>query len=153
MTAPRDESTRQALQSLMNEHRLFAETPLYREAMRDALTPTGTPGIYKLQANPSPSEAVVDVYGNGYVVQAEQVGPGLAFAESDVPNWQETVEMRTLRATRTSKAKMADRVEVEIQLGDILRQGGLVYPVESVTVEKAWYCTLPAGSIEVREVE
>jgi hypothetical protein len=137
----------------MNEHRLFAETPLYREAMRDALTPTGTPGVYKLQANPSPSETVVDVYGQGYVVQAEQVGPGLAFAESDVPNWQETVEMRALRATRTSKAKMADRVEVEIQLGDILKQGGLVYPVESVTVEKAWYCTLPAGSIEVREVE
>ena len=153
MTAPRDESTRQALQSLMNEHRLFAETSLYREAMRDALIPTGKPGVYTLKANPSPSETVVDVYGQGYVVQAEQVGPGLAFAESDVPNWQETVEMRALRATRTSKAKMADRVEVEIQLGDILKQGGLVYPVESVTVEKAWYCTLPAGSIEVREVE
>ena len=153
MTAPRDESTQQALKSLMNEHHLFAETSLYREAMRDALTPTGSPGVYRLQANSKPSETVVDVYGQGYVVQAEQVGPGLAFAESDVPNWQETVEMRALRATRTSKAKMADRVEVEIQLGDILKQGGLVYPVESVTVEKAWYCTLPAGSIEVREVE
>lgn len=153
MTAPRDESTQQALKSLMNEHHLFAETSLYREAMRDALTPTGSPGVYRLQANSKPSETVVDVYGQGYVVQAEQVGPGLAFAESDVPNWQETVEMRALRATRTSKAKMADRVEVEIQLGDILKQGGLVYPVESVTVEKAWYCTLPSGSIEVREVE
>ena len=153
MTAPRDESAQQALQNLMNEHRLFAETPLYREAMRDALTPTGTPGVFRLQANPKPSETVVDVYGQGYVVQAEQVGPGLAFAESDVPNWQETVEMRTLRATRTSRAKTADRIEVEIRLGDILTQGGLVYPVESVTVEKAWYCTLPSGSIEVREVE
>ena len=150
---PRDESTEKTLQKLMNENRLFAETPLYREAMRDSLTPTGKPGVFSLQANPKPSEAVVDVYGQGYVVQAEQVGPGLAFAESDTPNWQETMEFRTMRATRTSKAKMADHVEVEIRLGEILNQGGLVYPVESVTVEKAWYCTLPAGSIEVREVE
>jgi hypothetical protein len=49
-------------------------------------------------------------------------------------------------------ASPANHVEVEIRLGDILEQGGLVYPVESVTVERAWYCTLPAGSIEVREV-
>ena len=53
------------------------------------------------------------------------------------------MEMRAMRATRTSKARAADRVEVEIRLGDILQQGGLIYPVESVTVEKAWYCTLP----------
>jgi hypothetical protein len=149
----RDETTRKALEKLMNEHHLFAETPLYREAMRDSLTPTGTPGVFRLQANPNPGETVVDIYGQGYVVQAEQVGPGLAFAESDTPNWQETMEMRALRATRSSKAKVADHVEVEIRLSDILSQGGLVYPVESVTVEKAWYCTLPAGSIEVREVE
>ena len=48
---------------------------------------------------------------------------------------------------------MADHVEVEIRLSDILQQGGLVYPVESVTVERAWYCTLPEGSIEVRAVD
>ena len=152
MPAQRDESTQKTLDKLLEEHRLFAETPLYREAMRDALKPTGTPGVFRLQANASPSESVVDVYGQGYVVQAEQVGPGLAFAESDQPNWQETIEMRVMKATRTSKVKAADHVEVEIRLADILEQGGLVYPVESVTVERAWYCTLPAGSIEVREV-
>ena len=153
MTAQRDETTQKALQKLLDEHRLFAETPLYREAMRDALIPTPTPGVFQLNANPSPAESVVDVYGQGYVVQAEQVGPGLAFAESDQPNWQETMEMRVLKATRTSKVKMADHVEVEIRLSDILKQGGLVYPVESVTDERAWYCTLPEGSIEVRAVD
>lgn len=152
MPAQRDESTQQALEKLLAENRLFAETPLYREAMRDSLTPTGTPGVFLLQANATPSESIVDVYGQGYVVQAEQVGPGLAFAESDQPNWQETMEMRVLKATRTSRVQAADHVEVEIRLADILKQGGLVYPVESVTVERAWYCTLPAGSIEVREV-
>ena len=149
----RDETTQKTLDKLMLEHRLFAETPLYREAMRDTLTPTETPGVYRLKANSSPSESVIDVYGNGYVVQADQVGPGLAFAESDQPNWQETMEMRAMKMTKTSRATAsANHVEVEIQLGDILKQGGLVYPVESVTVERAWYCTLPAGSIEVREV-
>ena len=153
MTATRDESTQKKLDNLLAEHRLFAETPLYREAMRDSLAPTGTPGVYRLKANANPSESVVDVYGQGYVVQAEEVGPGLAFAESDQPNWQETMEMRALKATSTSRARMsADHVEVELRLGDILAQGGLVYPVESVTVERAWYCTLPSGSIEVREV-
>lgn len=149
----RDESTQQTLERLLEEHRLFAETPLYREAMRDSLTPTGTSGVFRLAANATPSETVIDVYGQGYVVQAEQVGPGLAFAESDRPNWQETMEMRVLKSTRTSKTRMADHVEVEIRLADILRQGGLVYPVESVTVERAWYCTLPEGSVEVKTVE
>ena len=153
MAAQHDEATKKALEKLLVEHRLSLETPLYREAMRDTLTPAGTPGVFRLQANPSPSESVIDVYGNGYVVQAEQVGPGLAFAESDQPNWQETMEMRALKMTKTSRAAAsANHVEVEIKLGDILQQGGLVYPVESVTVERAWYCTLPAGSIEVREV-
>ena len=36
---------------------------------------------------------------------------------------------------------------VAVRLGDVLAQGGLIYPVESVITEKVWYCTLPAGSI------
>jgi hypothetical protein len=151
MSGQRDDATQKALDKLLAEHRLFAETPLYREAMRDALAPTEKPGVFRLRANPSPSESVVDVYGQGYIVQAESLGPGLAFAESDEPNWQETMEMRALKSTRTSKALPADHVEVEIRLGEILQQGGLIYPVESVTVERAWYCTLPTGSVEVRE--
>jgi hypothetical protein len=42
-------------------------------------------------------------------------------------------------------------MEVEIRLGDLLAQGGRMYPVESVTVERAWYFTLPSGSVEVSE--
>jgi hypothetical protein len=153
MPAQHDEATKKTLEKLLVEQRLSIETPLYREAMRDAVTPTERPGVFRLQANSAPTESVVDVYGNGYVVQAEQVGPGLAFAESDAPNWQETIEMRAMKMTKMSRAASpANHVEVEIRLGDILEQGGLVYPVESVTVERAWYCTLPAGSIEVREV-
>src|SRR5262245_21100932 len=85
------------LTRLMAEHGLTPETRLYREAERKALPYGGSSGAYRLAANPSPSESVVDVYGPGYTIQAEQAGPGLAFAESASPNWQETMELRTLR--------------------------------------------------------
>ena len=146
----RDGATQAALHKLLEEYGLAADTRLYREATPDALLPTDTPGVFRLKANATPGESVIDVYGQGYVVQADQVGPGLAFAESASPNWQETVEMRALRGPSGGLA--LPPIEVEVQLQDILRQGGLIYPVESVTVERAWYCTLPADGIEVRPV-
>ena len=119
-----------------------------------AQQPTRAPATRVARAVPpaptSPITLDSAVFGG---LRWREVGPGLAFAESDQPNWQETMEMRVLKATRTSKARTADHVEVEIRLADILRQGGLVYPVESVTVERAWYCTLPEGSIEVKQVD
>ena len=151
MTIQRDAATQAALSKLLEEHNLAGDARLYREAMRESLVPTGQPGVFSLAANPNPSESVIDVYGPGYVVQAEQVGAGLAFAESASPNWQETMELRTLRASPDKLRSSKDRVEVEVRLDDILSQGGLLYPVESVTVERAWYCTLPDGKVEVRE--
>jgi hypothetical protein len=145
-------NTNAALQHLLNEYGLAADTLLFREAVRESLTPTDTPGVHRLPANTKPSEAVIDVYGQGYVVQAEQVGPGLAFAESASPNWQETMEMRALKSRGATGESSVDKVEVAVKLEAILDQGGLIYPVESVTVERAWYCTLPAGSVEVHEV-
>ncbi len=147
----RSDAAQAILTRLMNESGLTGETRLYRETELRALTPTGVPGEYHLRANPSPRESVVDVYGPGYVVQADQVGPGLAFAESASPHWQETMELRALRAKDTAERSI-EHVEVEVRLEDILSQGGLMYPVESVTVERAWYFTLPSGSIQVREL-
>jgi hypothetical protein len=152
MSTQRDAATQAVLTRLLEEHNLAGDARVYREAMRESLAATSTPGVYSLAANPSPSESVIDVYGPGYTVQAERVGPGLAFAESASPNWQETMELRTLRAGQDKIRASTDRVEVEVRVEDILRQGGLVYPVESVTVERAWYFTLPRGSVEVREV-
>ena len=154
MSTPSDEAAQSILSKLLEEHGLTGESRLFREAERKSLASTGTPGGYRLAANASPSESVIDVYdGPGYVVQAEQVGPGLAFAESASPNWQETMEMRTLRAGDTKpQSDGEDRVKVEVRIEDILRQGGRMYPVESVEVERAWYFTLPDGSIEVRAV-
>jgi hypothetical protein len=148
MTDDKAAANRPAVEKLLKDHGLTRHSVLYREAMRQTLIPTDKPGVFRLPANSTPNESVVDVYGQGYLVQAENVGPGLAFAQSARPNWQETVEMRVLRDNRD---RTADVIEVEVRLDDVLRQGGLVYPVQSVTVERAWYCTLPEQSVEVRE--
>ena len=150
MPTQRNEAAQVVLSRLLEEHSLPAETRLFREAERTSLIPGDSPGSYRLAANASPRESVIDVYGPGYVVQAEQVGPGLAFAESARPDWQETADLRAVRASKDKLAPAAgDRVEVVVRLDDLLRQGGLMYPVASVTVERAWYFTLPEGSIEV----
>ena len=79
MTIPPDEAKQSILSKLVEEHGLTGESRLFREAERSALSSTNTPGSYRLAANASPSESVIDIYGPGYLVQAEQVGAGLAF--------------------------------------------------------------------------
>jgi len=153
MTVPADPATRAALDRLLADNALTPATRLYREVLMETLTPTDAPGLFRVAANAAPSESVIDVYGQGHMVQAEQVGPGLAFAQSTRPDWQETMELRVLQAGAATREHLAaGRIEVEVRLADVLEQGGLIYPVESVTVERAWYCTLPAGSVLVREV-
>jgi len=151
MTAPRDPAVQAKLDQLLQDNGFDADSRLFREALRESLGVTKSAGVYRLPANAKPIESVVDIYGQGHLVQAEQVGKGLAFAESALPAWQETMELRAIRSAGGAP-KGLDTVEVAVRLGDVLAQGGLLYPVESVTVERAWYCTLPAGWIEVREV-
>src|SRR5688572_12746565 len=146
-------SANPVLARLMAENGLTNDTRLYRETLRKSLERTGTPGIFALAANDKPTESVSDVYGQGYTVQAEHVGPGLAFAETPRPDWQDTMEMRVLQSgERTRELLSLERIEVEVRLGDILTQGGLIYPVESVAIERDWYCTMPSGKVTVRVV-
>ena len=146
-------SANPVLERLMAENGLTSDTRLYRETLRKTLERTGTPGIFSLAANEKPTESVSDIYAQGYTVQAEHVGAGLAFAETPRPDWQETMEMRVLRSgEQTREVLSLELVEVEVRLGDILAQGGLIYPVESVAIEKAWYCTLPSGTVHVKLV-
>jgi hypothetical protein len=151
MPTQRDATTQAVLLRLLEEYHLTGDTRLYRETERASLAATATPGVYRLAASAHPRETLVDVYGPGYLVQAEEVGAGLAFAESASPGWQETKELRALQAGLNRAATEADHVEVEVRLGDLLERGGVMYPVQSVAVQRAWYFTLPSGSVEVRE--
>jgi len=146
-------SANPVLERLLAENGLNAETQLYREVLSKNLRLTGVGGVLELSANEAPRESVVDVYGAGNTVPAGQVGAGLAFAWTPRGGWQETMELRVEQASERTREQLSlERMEVVVRLGDILDQGGLVYPVESVAIEKAWYCTIPTGVVTVRPV-
>ena len=135
MPARPDPKTHQALEALLRSNGLSAGTRFYRCTRAEYLKPGATPCSLTLSANGESPEAVVDVYGGGHIKVAEQLGPGLAFAEKRDNQWL-----------------APDRKLVEVRLEDVLAQGGLLYPVESVVTERVWYATLPEGSVPVREV-
>ena len=125
-----------SVQEFMRANQLTGETRLYRYSLPEFLEPTDDPAIFEISANDDPSEAVVNVYDQGHTGLAVHIGAGLSFAESADNEWCS-----------------AERTCVELRLQDVLDQGGRIYPVESVTTERAWYVTLPQGSIPVSKIQ
>jgi hypothetical protein len=126
-----DESLAQRVEEVLRDHGLSRDSVLYRESLELFVEPDDA-GHETVTANADPSEAVVNVYEGGHVALAAQIGAGLAFTERRDNQWRE-----------------AGRVTVAVRLGDVLDQGGLLYPVESVITEPVWYVTLPAGRVRV----
>lgn len=129
---PEGQQSDDRLAETLEGHGLERETVLYRETLEEFLDLDEPSGEWSISANPDPSEAVVDVYGGGHVTLATQVGPGLAFTTHRESEWV-----------------AEHRVTVALRLGDVLDQGGLVYPVESVITDTVWYVTLPEGRVRV----
>jgi len=128
---PHDEKTTSELNALLEKHGLTVESRLYRYTLPEFVSETAT-GL-TISANVDPSEAVIDIYGQGHVTLAAQIGPGLAFACARDNQWDD-----------------GNRVEVDVRVQDVIDQGGLLYPVESVITERTLYATLPTGSVIVR---
>jgi len=126
-------SHQETLGNLLAENDLTLDSRFYRYTMPEHLKPGDDAGTHRLSANTEPSEAVIDVYAQGHMILAEQVGQGLAFSETVDNEW-----------------RGEGRTAVEVSLRDVLDQGGLMYPVESVITDRVWYMTLPAGSVPVR---
>ena len=135
MTSSHDSDSKAALDELMRSHGFDTDSRFYRATLPEFLSPAGEPDVYRLSANDDPSESVVNVYAGGHTWLAQQIGPGLAFVETKDNEWC-----------------ASERVGVEVRLQDVLDQGGLIYPVESVVTDRAWYFTLPAGTVAVRAV-
>lgn len=128
-------ATNIALEDLIQKNDFSGETRLYRQSLSEFLEPTDQPGVFRVSANADPSEAVVDNYGEDNVSLAAHTGPGLAFTDSPDNEWD-----------------APDRVGIEVRLQDILDQGGLIYPVESVITSRVWYLTIPEGTVLVRKL-
>ena len=125
------ESAARMIEEVLSEHGLNRDTVLYRESLEDFVEPDEA-GHDTVTANADPSEAVVNVYEGGHIALAAQMGAGLAFTERRENQW-----------------RGEGRVTVAVRLGDVLDQGGLPYPVESVITEPVWYVTLPSGRVRV----
>ena len=123
------------LQEVLKESGFSADTLLFRETLGDFLSQDPETGAWTITANPDPSEAVVNVYEGGATSLASQIGPGLAFTTSSDSQWSGD-----------------DRSTVAVRLGDVLDQGGRIYPVLSVITEPVFYLTLPAGRVRVSKV-
>ena len=54
--------------------------------------------------------------------------------------------------TRENEWRSGNRRSVSVRLQDALDEGCLLYPVESIVTDRAWYLTLPAGQLSVQEV-
>ena len=130
-----DPETQTRLEALLKEHGLSGETLLYRETLPEFLSAIAESGGLQVSANDDAAEALLNVYGDGHIWNAHQIGPGLALTETKDNEWSSE-----------------DRKSICVRLQDVLEQGGLVYPVESVITDRAWYVTLPSGSLYVHEV-
>lgn len=126
----------EALARLLESASLSRDTILYRHTLPEHLTESPELVTYHLTANNDPSESVEDVYGQGHIRLACDVGPGLAFAESLDTEWAQE-----------------GRVPVALRLGDALDDGSLIYPVLSVTTERVWYVTSVNRTFVVRRVD
>ena len=123
-----DSQSKSVLGSIMKERSFTGQTRFYRSTYQDHLTIDDDSGDVSITANPDPSEAVDDLYAGGYISLAAHMGPGLAFTETRDHEWLDE-----------------ERVAVSVLLQDVIDQGGLIYPVESVTTDQVWYFTLPEG--------
>ncbi|MFT4625284.1 MAG: hypothetical protein ACI8PZ_003952 [Myxococcota bacterium] len=131
-----DEQTAATRASLLDAKGLSAQTPLYRATYPEHISQADGSGGHSITANPDAGEAVVDIYHQGHTIVASDAGPGLALTTARDNEWDEP-----------------DRVVVEVLLGDVLAQGGLVYDVTSVLTEQVLYCTLPSGTVSVRVLD
>lgn len=124
-----------ALADLFEYHGLSADTILFRATLPEHLRAEEGGEGHVLAANPDPVEGIVDVHGSGHIVVASTIGPGVALTETQDNEWM-----------------AEDRILVSVRLGDVIDQGGLVYPVSSVITDKVWFCTLPEGGVRAVRV-
>jgi len=69
-------SHQETLGNLVAENDLTLDSRFYRYTMPEHLKPGDDAGTHRLSANTEPSEAVIDVYAQGHMILAEQVGQG-----------------------------------------------------------------------------
>lgn len=119
------------LEELMRQHNFTEKTIMYRYTSPEFLTNTEN-NRYRLSANPNATEIVVDLYESGHSIPGSEIGPGLAFFMN-----------------KETEYDLPDKQCVKLELGNILEQGGLLYPDFSTFSEGCFFITMPNGYVDV----
>ena len=122
----------ESLKSFLKENHLSSESKLVRYTSKNYLEYSN--GHWYLKAKKEPFEMVVDNYhGFSEVFIASEIGQGIAFL-----------------TTNEKEYESSNRICIEVNLNDVLIQGGLVYIVTSLPAYlKAFFCTLPEGKVKI----
>ena len=125
----------QILNAFMKEYNLTSESKLYRYTSKNYLKESNRE-LY-LESKKEPNDMVIDRYhGFWEVFLSSNIGQGISFLSNTEQEYERT-----------------DRICVEMQLKDVLDQGGLIYTVTSLPAYiNAFFCTLPEGKVKVAEV-
>ena len=120
-----------ALREFIINEKLKSNTPFYRWTSQSHLGKSDN-GKYSLEVRKEATEMVEDIYNQGHIIMAKNVGPGLAFTLS-----------------KNNDYASDDMVCVSLQLEDILIQGGILYKDVSSHVEGSYFLMMPAGNLKV----
>ena len=125
----------QILNAFMKEYNLTSESKLYRYTSKNYLKESNRE-LY-LESKKEPNDMVIDRYhGFWEVFLSSNIGQGISFLSNTEQEYERT-----------------DRICVEMQLKDVLDQGGLIYTVTSLPAYiVAFFCTLPEGNVKVKIV-
>ena len=83
-----EKELRAQVESYLQSAGLTEDKVLYRASLPEFIQ-SNEAGESIISANADPSEAVVNVYEQGHVHLARDVGPGLAFVETQENEWNE----------------------------------------------------------------
>jgi hypothetical protein len=119
------------LEELMKQNSFTENTIMYRYTLPEFLTQTEN-DLYRLNANPNATEIVEDLYKSGHSIPGSEIGQGLAFFVNKEPEYD-----------------LPEKKCVKVRLGDIIKQGGLLYPDFSTFSEGCFYMTMPGGFVDV----
>ena len=125
----------ESLTKFMQENDLTPDSKLYRYTSKDYLKEVDN--MFFIEAKSNPLDMVIDNYhGSSHVFISSNIGQGLSFLTAKEDEYENS-----------------ERVCVELDLKNVLNQGGFVYAVTSLPAYlKAFFCTLPEGEVKVKVV-
>ena len=121
------------LRHFIKNEKLEDITSFYRWTSQSHLEKSNN-GKYLLEVRKEATEMVEDIYNQGHIIMAKNVGPGLAFTLS-----------------KNNSYASEDMVCVSIKLEDFLTQGGILYKDVSSHEEGSYFLMLQEGRLEVEK--